>query len=60
MEREREVLDVMAANRDRRVWTLAQDGAARGAVDDSNKPPFLNVVTSFGVNLSKDAGANTA
>ena len=59
MEREREVLDVMVTNRDQRVWALAQDAAARGPVADANVPPFLKVATSFGVNLSKDAGANT-
>ncbi len=59
MEREREVLDVMAANRDQRVWTLARDGGASGPVNDSNLPQFLPVVTSFGVNRKTDAGANT-
>ncbi|MBM3853981.1 MAG: hypothetical protein FJ399_12635, partial [Verrucomicrobia bacterium] len=59
MQREREVLDVMTANRDRRLWTLAQDGPAQGAVDDSNVPPFLSVVTSFGVNQRANAGDNT-
>jgi putative heme-binding domain-containing protein len=44
MQREMEVLDVMTANRDRRVWA-----AARGqdlAVDDSNTPPFIPVKTN--------------
>src|SRR5262249_27347514 len=39
-----EVLDVMTANRDRRVWA-----AARGrdhAVDDNNTPPFVPVETN--------------
>jgi glucose/arabinose dehydrogenase/azurin len=59
MQREREVLDVMTANRDRRIWTLAQDGPAQGPVNDSNVPPFLPVVTSFGVNQRAAAGNNT-
>jgi putative heme-binding domain-containing protein len=44
MQREMEVLDVLTANRDRRVWA-----AARGedlAVDDSNTPPFIPVKTN--------------
>jgi len=59
MQREREVLDVMVANRDARVWQLAQGKAVPEKCDDSNVPPFLNVETSFGVNKKKDAGANT-
>ncbi len=59
MEREREVLDVMTANRDRRIWTIAQDGSVAKPIDDSNVPPFLPVVTSFGINQSTNAGANT-
>lgn len=44
MQREMEVLDVMTANRDLKIW-----GAAQGrdvAVDDSNTPPFIPVVTN--------------
>ena len=59
MEREREVLAVMTRNRDERVWSLARDGRVPPRIDDSNVPPFLPVVTSFGVNQSKDAGSNT-
>ncbi|MDP3071609.1 MAG: GDSL-type esterase/lipase family protein, partial [Opitutaceae bacterium] len=59
MERERSVLDVMVANRDQRVWTLAQDGGGPARIDDSNVPPFLPVVTSFGIGKKTDAGANT-
>ena len=43
-EREMEVLDVMTANRDKKVWA-----AARGedlVPDDSNTPPFVPVVTN--------------
>ncbi|MFO1448935.1 MAG: PVC-type heme-binding CxxCH protein [Opitutaceae bacterium] len=59
MAREREVLEIMSRNRDQRIWTLARDGNVSKPVDDSNVPPFLPVVTSFGINQSKDAGANT-
>lgn len=44
MQREMEVLDVMTANRDRRIWAVAQ-GHDR-AVDDSNTPPFIPVKTN--------------
>jgi putative heme-binding domain-containing protein len=54
-QREMEVLDVMTANRDRRIWEIARtvtkpdfDGAAPlpGPADDSNVPPFIPVVTN--------------
>ncbi len=44
MQREMEILDVMTANRDKRVWA-----AARGedlVVDDGNLPPFVPVQTN--------------
>ncbi len=41
MQREMEVLDVMTANRDKRVWAVAQGGDLK--VDDSNTPPFIEV-----------------
>jgi lysophospholipase L1-like esterase len=44
MRREMEVLDVMTANRDRRVWAAAQGSDWK--VDDSNTPPFINVTTN--------------
>jgi putative heme-binding domain-containing protein len=44
MQREMEVLDVMAANRDKRVWAEAQGGDL--AVDDSNTPPFYPTRTN--------------
>ena len=44
MRREMEVLDVMTANRDRRVWAAAQGSDWK--VDDSNTPPFINVITN--------------
>ena len=44
MQREMEVLDVMTANRDKRVWAVAQGGDLK--VDDSNTPPFIPVKTN--------------
>ena len=43
-ERELEVLDVMTANRDKRVWALAQGNDLK--VDDSNTPPFIDFPTN--------------
>jgi putative heme-binding domain-containing protein len=43
-QREMEVLDVMTANRDRRIWAVAQGGDLK--VDDGNTPPFIPVVTN--------------
>ena len=43
-QREMEILDVMTANRDRRVWAVAQGKDPK--VDDSNTPPFIPVVTN--------------
>ena len=47
LEREREILDVMASNRDRRIWAVAQGQAVPESIDDSNTPPFLEVKTNF-------------
>jgi putative heme-binding domain-containing protein len=44
MAREMEVLDVMTANRDRRIWELTQGRDLK--VDDSNTPPFIPVRTN--------------
>jgi putative heme-binding domain-containing protein len=44
MQREMEVLDVMAANRDKRIWAVAQGGDLK--VDDSNTPPFIPTKTN--------------
>jgi glucose/arabinose dehydrogenase/lysophospholipase L1-like esterase len=44
MDREMEVLDVMTANRDRRIWALAE--GKDYAVDDGNTPPFIEVLTN--------------
>lgn len=46
MAREMEVLDVMTANRDRRIWDVAQDKKVPAQVDDSNTPPFIKVGTN--------------
>ena len=43
-QREMEVLDVMTANRDKRIWAVAQGNDL--AVDDSNTPPFVPVKTN--------------
>jgi putative heme-binding domain-containing protein len=44
MAREMEILDVMTANRDQRVWNLAQ--GQDKPVDDSNTPPYIPVKTN--------------
>lgn len=44
LQREMEVLDVMCANRDRRIWAIAQGGDLQ--IDDSNTPPFIEVKTN--------------
>ncbi len=44
MQREMEVLDVMTANRDRRVWAVADGRSLK--VDDANTPPFIEVTTN--------------
>src|SRR5579871_417846 len=43
-QREMEILDVMTANRDKRIWAVAQGGDLK--VDDSNAPPFVPVITN--------------
>ena len=45
LQREMEVLDVMTANRDKRVWAVAQ-GREDYEVDDSNTPPLIPVETN--------------
>ncbi len=44
LQREMEVLDVMTANRQKRVWAVAQ--GKEYEVDDSNTPPFIEVETN--------------
>jgi putative heme-binding domain-containing protein len=43
-QRELEMLDVMTANRDQRIWAVAQGKDLK--VDDSNTPPFIPVKTN--------------
>ena len=42
--REMQILDVMAANREKRVWAIAQGGDLK--VDDSNLPPLIPTKTN--------------
>src|SRR5207244_10295746 len=49
MDREMEILDVMTANRDKRIWAIAQGGDLK--VDDSNTPAFIPVTTNKPGNL---------
>jgi putative heme-binding domain-containing protein len=44
MQREMEILDLLAAGRDRRIWAVAQGGDLK--VDDSQMPPFIPVITN--------------
>jgi len=44
MQREMEILDAMTANRDKRVWAVAQGRDLQ--VDDSNTPDFIPVTTN--------------
>ncbi len=44
MDREMEILDVMTANRDKRIWAVAKGGDLK--VDDSNTPDFLQVISN--------------
>ncbi len=48
MERERAILDQMCANRDQRIWKLAQGKEVAAKVDDSNTLPFFKVKTNVG------------
>lgn len=45
LQRELRVLDVMTANREKRVWAVAE-GRDEG-VDDSNLPPFIDAQTNI-------------
>ena len=45
MQREMEVLDAMAANRDKRIWAVAQGSDLK--IEDGNTPPFIPVKTIF-------------
>ncbi|MCA9103795.1 MAG: discoidin domain-containing protein [Planctomycetales bacterium] len=44
MDREMEILDVLTANRDRHIWSVAQ--GKNQPIDDSNVPPFLEVISN--------------
>lgn len=48
MEREREILDQMCANRDQRIWRIAQGLPVTEQVDDSNTAEFLAVRSNVG------------
>ncbi|MEM7453748.1 MAG: PVC-type heme-binding CxxCH protein [Planctomycetota bacterium] len=48
MERERAILDQMAANRDQRIWAMAGGATFETPVDDSNTLPFINPTTNVG------------
>ena len=40
-----EILDVMTANRDKRIWAIAKGGDLK--IDDSNTPAFVPVKTNL-------------
>lgn len=48
MEREREILSQMTANRDARIWAVAQGKTVPAEVDDSSTLPFINPKTNVG------------
>ena len=48
MERERTILDQMTANRDARIWALANGEEVPPNIDDSNTLPFINPKTNVG------------
>lgn len=48
MEREREILDQMTANRDARIWAVAKGDSVSAEVDDSNTLPFIEPRTNVG------------
>lgn len=48
MERERAILDQMTANRDRRIWDVAEGRQVSETVDDSNTLPFIEPRTNVG------------
>lgn len=48
MERERAILDEMTANRDARIWQVAQGKSVPAKVDDSNTLPFIVPKTNVG------------
>src|SRR6056297_3371443 len=48
MERERDILAEMAANRDQRIWQVAAGRPVPADVDDSNTLPFITPKTNVG------------
>lgn len=48
MERERAILDQMTANRDQRIWMIAQGKPVPETIDDSNTLPFIVPKTNVG------------
>jgi putative heme-binding domain-containing protein len=42
--------DIMAANRDRRIWDIAQGKDVSGPIDDSNVPPLPQTTEARGAN----------
>ena len=48
MERERAILDQMTANRDRRIWAIAQGKTVPDKIDDTNTLPFITPKTNVG------------
>lgn len=57
MEREREILDQMCANRDARIWQAAQGRPDNSPIDDSNTLPFIQPKTNVGGPDDKEAKA---
>ena len=49
LQRELPILDVMTANRDRRIWAIARgaDAKADPKIDDSDTPPVIDARTNF-------------
>lgn len=57
MEREREILDQMTANRDVRIWAAAQGKPDTHPIDDSNTLPFIQPKTNVGGPDDREAKA---
>jgi putative membrane-bound dehydrogenase-like protein len=55
MERERAILDQMAANRDARIWAVARGDSVPPQVDDSNTLPFIEPKSNVGGDDDKNA-----
>ena len=48
LENERVILDQMVANRDARIWKVANGQSVPAVVDDSVTKPFIDVETNYG------------